>query len=144
MEKVTIYASTLDRHEIDYDFIKNFKVLVIEGVTELTIPIIQNLQNQIVHFQLYLNDFLQNPDFIVLIKNWVAKSKPIGSCFTFLCFEDESGLITILNRVRDQIEGAVAGDKCVNIPMSNSTVLKVSYEECTEIKSLIKMTVVPL
>uniref|UniRef100_A0A1I7TAK1 FBA_2 domain-containing protein n=1 Tax=Caenorhabditis tropicalis TaxID=1561998 RepID=A0A1I7TAK1_9PELO len=130
MEKVTIYASTLDRHEIDYDFIKNFKVLVIEGVTELTIPIIQNLQNQIVHFQLYLNDFLQNPDFIVLIKNWVAKN--------------ESGLITILNRVRDQIEGAVAGDKCVNIPMSNSTVLKVSYEECTEIKSLIKMTVVPL
>uniref|UniRef100_A0A1I7TAK3 FTH domain-containing protein n=1 Tax=Caenorhabditis tropicalis TaxID=1561998 RepID=A0A1I7TAK3_9PELO len=128
-EKLKIYSRLDERQKLDLEFIKHFKTLEIEGVTDLTLPFIQNLENQIVNIQVYTNLLLQSPDFINLIKNWVAINKPIGTCFTFYCYQDDSVLIQIINRARDQIEGAIAGDKCVNIPMRNSAVLKVSYEQ---------------
>uniref|UniRef100_A0A1I7TAK4 FBA_2 domain-containing protein n=2 Tax=Caenorhabditis tropicalis TaxID=1561998 RepID=A0A1I7TAK4_9PELO len=142
-EKLKIYFGSNEGQELDQEFIKHFKVLLIDGTTELSLPLIQNLQNQIVHFQLYSNSFVQRDDFIVLIRNWVAISKPIGTCFTFNFYKDESFMIQILNRVKDQIEGSRAGNKCVDIPMRNSTVLKVSYKPLRGNRFLMKMAVLP-
>uniref|UniRef100_A0A1I7TAL0 FBA_2 domain-containing protein n=2 Tax=Caenorhabditis tropicalis TaxID=1561998 RepID=A0A1I7TAL0_9PELO len=139
-EKLKIDLDSNDIQKLDLEFISHFKTLVIEGTADLTLQFIQNIPNQIVHFQMD-SDFSESPDLINLIRNWVTISKPIGTCFTFHCDQEESDLIQILNNVRDQIEGAIAGNKSVNIPIRNSTVLQVSYDDY-ENEFFIKMAVV--
>uniref|UniRef100_A0A1I7TAK6 S-adenosyl-L-methionine-dependent methyltransferase n=1 Tax=Caenorhabditis tropicalis TaxID=1561998 RepID=A0A1I7TAK6_9PELO len=142
-EKLKIFYGLDERQELDEEFIKHFKVLIIEGAIDLTLPLVQNLQNQKVNFKIRSDLFFQSPDFIDFIRNWVDINKPIGTCFIFYCYQEESDFIQILNSVRDQIEGAIAGNKSVNIPIRNSTVLQVSYDD-NQNEFFIKMAVVPI
>uniref|UniRef100_A0A1I7TAK2 FTH domain-containing protein n=1 Tax=Caenorhabditis tropicalis TaxID=1561998 RepID=A0A1I7TAK2_9PELO len=143
MEKMTIFFNIQDIQKIDYEFIKNVKLLVIQGTEHLTHSFILKLQNKKVHFDHFLEHFLESQGFVSLIENWVAIRKPIGTCFTFFYYYlNEWRVSLILNHVRVKIEGAIAGDKCVDISMSNSTVLKVSYELYRERHYLLKMAVV--
>uniref|UniRef100_A0A1I7TAJ4 FBA_2 domain-containing protein n=1 Tax=Caenorhabditis tropicalis TaxID=1561998 RepID=A0A1I7TAJ4_9PELO len=143
MEKLTMHILSNENPEMDYAFMNQFKVLEVEGIALLKLRFMESLQNQKVLFQMNLCVFLDFGDFISLIKNWVETNKPIGTCFTFFhWYTDEEKLIKIMNRVKHQIDGAIAGDKYVDIPMNNGTVTRVSNEQ-SEGEMWIQMEVVP-
>uniref|UniRef100_A0A1I7TAI1 FBA_2 domain-containing protein n=1 Tax=Caenorhabditis tropicalis TaxID=1561998 RepID=A0A1I7TAI1_9PELO len=102
----------------------------------------QSLRHQNVYFPSYSIHFLDSEDFILLIRNWVETNKPIGTCFTFSLNSEDNIAILILNRVKERLENATAGKKCINIPMRTSAILNISYFRDTATRLYLRMTVV--
>uniref|UniRef100_A0A1I7UDV2 FBA_2 domain-containing protein n=1 Tax=Caenorhabditis tropicalis TaxID=1561998 RepID=A0A1I7UDV2_9PELO len=132
--------------DLDHEFIKKSKILRLEGFVDYPVlPFLQILHNQTVEFADILPSFRFHisDDFIVLIRSWVETNKPLGTCFTFIIGHPEEYCIQVMNLIRERIEGVVLGDKCVDIPMSNSSILRVSYASSDQ-ERVIKMDVVSL
>uniref|UniRef100_A0A1I7TAJ2 FTH domain-containing protein n=1 Tax=Caenorhabditis tropicalis TaxID=1561998 RepID=A0A1I7TAJ2_9PELO len=131
--------------QLDFEFIKKFEFLYLYDAFDLRLRFIQNIPNRIVKFRRPTNRFLQNQDFLALIRNWVETDKPIGTCFSFFIFKAEEEIaIQVLNTVKNGIDLATVGDKCVNIPMKNSAILKINYEHDENSRLFLKMAVVPV
>uniref|UniRef100_A0A1I7TAH7 FBA_2 domain-containing protein n=1 Tax=Caenorhabditis tropicalis TaxID=1561998 RepID=A0A1I7TAH7_9PELO len=126
LETLKMCNNFKDERKMDYDFLRKSKLFICNFSAEL--PFIQNLRNQIVHFP-YTARFIQNEDFIVLIRSWVETKKPIGTCFTFSSYHlKEDVAIQIMNKVKDRfVNSTVVDNKCVNIPMGTHAALKISY-----------------
>uniref|UniRef100_A0A1I7UDU2 F-box domain-containing protein n=1 Tax=Caenorhabditis tropicalis TaxID=1561998 RepID=A0A1I7UDU2_9PELO len=131
--------------DMDHEIIKTSKILEFSPRRRGILWLIHDLSNQTVKLDVTSCDFFEDGGFIRLIKHWVETDKPLGTCFMFrFCAIGEESSIQILNYVSLRIDGAVAGDKCVDIPMNNDTVLKISYERSIRNVFLIKMNVVDL
>uniref|UniRef100_A0A1I7T3S1 FBA_2 domain-containing protein n=1 Tax=Caenorhabditis tropicalis TaxID=1561998 RepID=A0A1I7T3S1_9PELO len=143
-EKLSLIVNwSNDTQEIDYEFIKNCKLLKYYYISELQLPQILVLPNQRIYFSTSSYSFLPKEDFILLIKNWIETNKPIDTCFTFrISLFSESYLIELLNHVKESFHQATTGDKCVNIPIRNSTILKISYKQDKHSYYFIEMAVV--
>uniref|UniRef100_A0A1I7T3S2 FTH domain-containing protein n=1 Tax=Caenorhabditis tropicalis TaxID=1561998 RepID=A0A1I7T3S2_9PELO len=132
-----------DTEEIDYEFIKNSKFLEYHHTSQLQFEQIQVLRNPRVHFSTSSHSFLRGQDFIWLIRDWIDNEKPIDTCFTFSSsLFEEYYSIKLFKYVRERFDEAIVGNKCVNIPMRNSTILKISYKLDKHPYYLIKMAVV--
>uniref|UniRef100_A0A1I7TAL1 F-box domain-containing protein n=1 Tax=Caenorhabditis tropicalis TaxID=1561998 RepID=A0A1I7TAL1_9PELO len=127
LEKLTVFIGSRGAQGMDHEIIKTSKRLILNG---MDFPFIQNLKNQTVELRVHSDDFLKNDGFINLIKNWVETDKPISTCFRFLfCAMKDDSSIKVLKYVSDRIDGVVAGNKCVYIPMRNYSVLNIRYEQ---------------
>uniref|UniRef100_A0A1I7TAK8 F-box C protein n=1 Tax=Caenorhabditis tropicalis TaxID=1561998 RepID=A0A1I7TAK8_9PELO len=143
-DQLNINFDSEDTEELDQEFIGHFTILVVEGNNQLTLPFIQSLPNQTVEFKNLSVRFLQSDDFIILIRSWMETNKPLGTSFTFQTVIREPDVLHILERVLDEFEESRAGEQCVDIPMNNDTVLKISYGRRNGYSLMIKMDVVPL
>uniref|UniRef100_A0A1I7TAH4 FTH domain-containing protein n=1 Tax=Caenorhabditis tropicalis TaxID=1561998 RepID=A0A1I7TAH4_9PELO len=143
LESLSIFIKLNRDRKLVNEFIDNSKHLTVAGAVDL--PLMQRLQNHSVFFPMRSTVFLLGNDFIVLIRSWVETKKPIGTCFTFKSFEegDETAL-QILDNIRNGIAHAALREKCVNIPMSTSAKLQISYSRSEHFVLLFKMTVVPI
>uniref|UniRef100_A0A1I7UDU1 F-box domain-containing protein n=1 Tax=Caenorhabditis tropicalis TaxID=1561998 RepID=A0A1I7UDU1_9PELO len=139
LEKLKLNIET---QGLDHDFIRTSKILELYGEIDMEIPDIQNLSNPKVEFDWANFDFFFEGGMINLIKNWIETDKPIGTCFIFHGIHRKKNCIVVMNLVRAQIDGAVLENKCVDIPMNKSSILKVSYEWSRK-EALIRMDVVP-
>uniref|UniRef100_A0A1I7T3S4 BRCA-2_OB1 domain-containing protein n=1 Tax=Caenorhabditis tropicalis TaxID=1561998 RepID=A0A1I7T3S4_9PELO len=133
-----------NNEEIDYKLIAKFSNLVYSDDSSLALPLVQRFQNNRVYFLNNAFLFFENDDFIFLLKNWLKTDKPMGTCFTFPTFQPRKDYIKgILKDVRYHFNEATKGDKCVDIPMRNSTALRMSYK-LNDSRYLIILTVVPV
>uniref|UniRef100_A0A1I7UDU9 F-box domain-containing protein n=1 Tax=Caenorhabditis tropicalis TaxID=1561998 RepID=A0A1I7UDU9_9PELO len=145
LEKLSIKVDSRDAHEMNQEIIRTAKNLDLGVNDDRIFSFVQNIKNQRVKCNVHSDYFLKNDKFINLIKNWVEVDKPIGTCFKFHFHAiKEVSSIKILNHVRHRINGAIFGNKCVNIPMNNSKTLKISYEQLPACNFRIKMTVVSI
>uniref|UniRef100_A0A1I7UDS4 FBA_2 domain-containing protein n=1 Tax=Caenorhabditis tropicalis TaxID=1561998 RepID=A0A1I7UDS4_9PELO len=80
-----------------------------------------------VHIALRRHSYLKEQAFIEFIRNWLETNKPIGNTYGFEIWYPEEYCTEVLNFVKDEIEEAVVVDKCVEITMTNSKKLKISY-----------------
>uniref|UniRef100_A0A1I7UDT1 FBA_2 domain-containing protein n=2 Tax=Caenorhabditis tropicalis TaxID=1561998 RepID=A0A1I7UDT1_9PELO len=146
LEKLTIHKNYNAEKAMNHEIIVNSKLLQLDGIVTLSHPFLQNLQNQKVHASIKELDFFKSEVFISLIRSWVETNKPNGTCFTFSfwgCELKEKYCKEALTLIREQIDGAMRGNKCVNIPMRTSTKLKISYRRYENNDHLIEMAVVP-
>uniref|UniRef100_A0A1I7T3S3 FBA_2 domain-containing protein n=1 Tax=Caenorhabditis tropicalis TaxID=1561998 RepID=A0A1I7T3S3_9PELO len=143
LENLYIFIGDNKSKEIDYEFIKNCKFLEYFDMVNVHLPQIQQFRNQRVQFSMAYS-FPKQEGFIDLIRNWLETDKPIGTCFEFISNRKEFLSMGILNRVRNQFDEAIVGNKCVNIPMKNSSLLEISYELDDTNSYWIKMAVVPI
>uniref|UniRef100_A0A1I7TAJ3 Doublecortin domain-containing protein n=1 Tax=Caenorhabditis tropicalis TaxID=1561998 RepID=A0A1I7TAJ3_9PELO len=144
LKELIISVDPGDSQQLDFEFIGYFKFVLVAAIASLRLPLFLGIQNQKVNFDYVDDEFLQSGDFLVLIRSWVETNKPIGTIFKFFISDRrEETASQILNFVRDGIVHATVGDKCVNIPMRTSSILKISYK-CYKFHSTITMRVVPL
>uniref|UniRef100_A0A1I7TAL2 Plus3 domain-containing protein n=1 Tax=Caenorhabditis tropicalis TaxID=1561998 RepID=A0A1I7TAL2_9PELO len=140
LKKLSVLNRFVRQQEKDHEVFKTAKFLVLDQFCSMFV--FRNLVNQKIECRAYFNDFRRSGGFIVLIRYWVETNKPIGTCYNFVFKETNENFSSILQHLKYLIDGAVAGNSCVDIPMNNSSMLKVSYEWCDG-KSSIKMEVVP-
>uniref|UniRef100_A0A1I7UDT9 FBA_2 domain-containing protein n=1 Tax=Caenorhabditis tropicalis TaxID=1561998 RepID=A0A1I7UDT9_9PELO len=141
LQKLQFTVNSDNKKEMDDEFIKTAKFLSLFVRIEPILPFIQSIPNENAEFMIY-SDFLQTQDLIVLIRSWVETNKPLGSCFTFVTYKFTRRPHAILDFVCDRIQGAIGRNECVDIPMKNSAMLRVSYGTSSWDQSII-MTVVP-
>uniref|UniRef100_A0A1I7UDT4 FBA_2 domain-containing protein n=1 Tax=Caenorhabditis tropicalis TaxID=1561998 RepID=A0A1I7UDT4_9PELO len=141
LEKVKVNSVSRETLEMNHEFIQTCKLLKLYMANDPPLELIQNVTHSNVEFDI-CSDFLLKEDFIALIRNWMETNKPIGNCFTFHTHKNEAETIEILRKVENQIDGAIYENKCVDIPMRNSSTLKLRLVE-VNFHRYIKMTVVP-
>uniref|UniRef100_A0A1I7UDT3 FTH domain-containing protein n=1 Tax=Caenorhabditis tropicalis TaxID=1561998 RepID=A0A1I7UDT3_9PELO len=124
LEKVTIDIGFRGTEELDHEIIRTAKLLKID-VSFASSQLLQNVTHPNVEFRFY-SFFTEHPEFFVLIRHYVETNKPIGTCYLFNTHRSEEIAISILENISIGIQGAIYDNKCVTIPMRNSTVLKLS------------------
>uniref|UniRef100_A0A1I7TAH5 FTH domain-containing protein n=1 Tax=Caenorhabditis tropicalis TaxID=1561998 RepID=A0A1I7TAH5_9PELO len=147
LESLRIFIDCDNKPELDYEFIGIFKRFFLSlNNKNGWIPAIQSLQNQIVNVNSVSGRYFKGEQFHLLIKSWIETEKHIGTCFTFHThLKEKSDATKILNFVRDRFDEATDGEKCVNIPMSSSAVIKLSFFSSDKSYFLpFKMAVVPV
>uniref|UniRef100_A0A1I7UDV1 FBA_2 domain-containing protein n=2 Tax=Caenorhabditis tropicalis TaxID=1561998 RepID=A0A1I7UDV1_9PELO len=145
LEKLTIVVNHHNVHEMDQEIIRTAKILDLRVYDHQIFSFVQIAANMVTEYDFGLCGSPNNEDFIDLIKNWVETDRSTGTCFTFKCYDSkENSFIQFLNHINERIDGAVVGNRCVDIPMNNFKKLKISYEELPSCEFQIKMTVVTL